>query len=1019
VSLRTKFLIAFSALGIIASWVSGWQSYTVARTALEQATSERLVAIRETKRKQLETYLRRMRDSARANAENPLVRQAMREFARTFTPQALDDYRLLRDTPYRKAMDQYDPTFRVFLERFPYSDFLMIDAQSGRIVYAAAKQPDWGQSVTDGALSQTPFAQAFLQLRSTADARVTRAVDFFAYPLVNGKPFAFFMAPIIDSGQVIGVLALEINTERINEVMTSRRSWREEGFGNTGEAYISGSDGLMRSDSRLLLEEPDQYMDMLAHKNTPLEILRRIRATGTSVLIQETRTEAEKLAFAGKDQVIRAPDYRGVPSLQASALLDVPEMRWALVAKIDESEALAPVDRLRGRVMLVALLLSVLFAGLGAVFSSSITRPILKLAGRARQFGAGDLSQRIAVEGSDEIATLAASFNQMAENLQRTTVSRNSMDRIFRSMINAMIVVSVSKPGLRSGRLIAVIRDANQAALQMLGYTTEELIGKPIGTIFPPDPSDTAWIGQLLEQEHVQAMEKSFRRQDGGFVPVLFTASLLRDSQGRLEGLMLIAQDITAWKQSEAARVRSEEQIRRQNRALSDLARSQTQRAGSLPAFINEITETASRTLDAARSSIWVLLEDGRSLRCIDLFLQSSGKHEDGATLVEAEDSAYLQALRDFRVIAAHNALNDPRTAGFASSYLEPLGISSMLDAPIRVAGVLRGVLCIEHIGPARRWSPEEQTFAGSVADLAALAMEAFERMRAQSLLEDYSRTLEQRVAERTSELREKQLQLVQSEKMAALGGLVAGVAHEINTPLGALHSNNDIVSRYVSRIRDLLNGGGTPKVKALLDEIEQLGAVNRTATGRIMTIVGSLKSFARLDRAIEDEVDLHEGLESTLTLVQHQLKDHIRVHRHYGDIPPVECYPNQINQVFMNLLVNAIQAIEGQGDIFITTSAQGSEVVVEIRDTGCGIPAEHLDRIFDPGFTTKGVKVGTGLGLSIVHRIIQDHHGRVEVHSKENEGTTFRIYLPVRRAVAAGPSSASHLTAGRSAGAE
>jgi len=183
------------------------------------------------------------------------------------------------------------------------------------------------------------------------------------------------------------------------------------------------------------------------------------------------------------------------------------------------------------------------------------------------------------------------------------------------------------------------------------------------------------------------------------------------------------------------------------------------------------------------------------------------------------------------------------------------------------------------------------------------------------------------------------------------------------------------------------------------LENIEELNAVNKTATDRIVAIVSSLRNFARLDMASLDVVDIHEGLENTLTLVHHELKNRVEVHKNYGKLPPIKCYPNQLNQVFLNLLVNASHAIKGQGKIFIKTRTRASNgtVIIEFQDTGVGIADEDLSRIFDPGFTTKGVGVGTGLGLSIVYQIIEEHKGKIEVESKVGKGTTFRLILPVK----------------------
>jgi len=244
---------------------------------------------------------------------------------------------------------------------------------------------------------------------------------------------------------------------------------------------------------------------------------------------------------------------------------------------------------------------------------------------------------------------------------------------------------------------------------------------------------------------------------------------------------------------------------------------------------------------------------------------------------------------------------------------------------------------------------------------------------------------------------REQELmsQLIQSEKMAALGLLVAGVAHEINTPMGAIHSNNDIMTRAVGKVRKLLEPAPDNEVRRLLDILGEVCRNNEIATERIMKIVGSLKNFARLDEAERKKVNIHEGIESTLSLLRHQLKNRIRIVKSFGDIPEIECYPNELNQVFMNILVNAAQAIKHRGEITVKTWREGDRVKIAISDTGVGIPPENLSKVFDPGFTTKGVGLGTGLGLSICYKIIQDHRGTIEAESSK-QGTTFTISIPL-----------------------
>ena len=277
------------------------------------------------------------------------------------------------------------------------------------------------------------------------------------------------------------------------------------------------------------------------------------------------------------------------------------------------------------------------------------------------------------------------------------------------------------------------------------------------------------------------------------------------------------------------------------------------------------------------------------------------------------------------------------------------------------------------------------------------------ERHRLAMELQKANEDLETKVKERTQELQEKQTQLVQAEKMSSLGNLVAGVAHEINTPLGALRSNNDFFARSIKKIKEIVTDENAPakmrentELLKLFESIQKLNSVSETASERIVNIVNSLRRFARLDQAAKDKVDILEGLENTLALVHHELKDRITVVKDYGPIPKINCFPNQLNQVFMNILVNASQAIEDKGTITIRTITDNRNVIIEFSDTGRGMTAETIKRIFDPGFTTKGSGVGTGLGLSIVHQIIQDHRGKIDVESEPGKGATFRLTLPI-----------------------
>jgi two-component system NtrC family sensor kinase len=287
--------------------------------------------------------------------------------------------------------------------------------------------------------------------------------------------------------------------------------------------------------------------------------------------------------------------------------------------------------------------------------------------------------------------------------------------------------------------------------------------------------------------------------------------------------------------------------------------------------------------------------------------------------------------------------------------------------------------------------------------------------------------SLEIEVERKTKEIKETQAQFMQQEKMASVGQLAAGVAHEINNPMGFISSNLNTLEGYAKDLRSLIEEyrplvsgikeamateEGRPRVSEKLDHIVALekemdidfilndipSLIKESEEGaeRIKKIVADLKDFSHPGKKDPEYADINHNLDSTLNIVWNELKYKATVKKEYGDLPQVKCYPQQLNQVFVNLLVNAAQAIEKQGEINITTRVLDGKVEITISDTGSGIPEENLSRIFDPFFTTKEVGKGTGLGLNVAYNIIKKHKGTIDVQSEVGKGTTFTIRIPV-----------------------
>ena len=287
--------------------------------------------------------------------------------------------------------------------------------------------------------------------------------------------------------------------------------------------------------------------------------------------------------------------------------------------------------------------------------------------------------------------------------------------------------------------------------------------------------------------------------------------------------------------------------------------------------------------------------------------------------------------------------------------------------------------------------------------------------------------SLEVEVGKKAQEIEKTQVLLVQQEKMASVGLLAAGVAHEINNPMGFISSNLNTLESYEKDLRSLIDQysalvsglkeeamateegrasiseklgritalGKDIDIDFILDDIPNLMKECREGCERIKKIVIDLKDFAHPGEDKLKSADINIGLDSTLNVVWNELKYKAMLTKNYGDLPMVRCYPQQLKQVFMNLLVNAAQAIEKKGAIKIATRGADGYVEIKISDTGSGIPKEHVSKIFDPFFTTKEVGEGTGLGLNVVYNIIKKHKGSIDVESEVGKGTTFTIRIP------------------------
>jgi signal transduction histidine kinase len=340
---------------------------------------------------------------------------------------------------------------------------------------------------------------------------------------------------------------------------------------------------------------------------------------------------------------------------------------------------------------------------------------------------------------------------------------------------------------------------------------------------------------------------------------------------------------------------------------------------------------------------------------------------------------------------------------------------------PLQVAGRTIGAVAVNRAETSPRYTADDLDQGQALTSLLALVM-ANHRMH----VERENRILELSTLNATMQringmLEDAQNQVIQSEKLASIGQMAAGVAHEINNPLAFALSNLGSLEAYLTKLFDLLGAyvEADPAIDApdnaalatarrlraetdfafLRSDTADLVAESRDGLLRVKRIVQDLRDFSRGGgEEVRQAIDVHDALDRTLNIVRNELKYKANIVRDYGALPEIECVPSRLNQVFLNLLVNAGQAIDGVGTITIATGVDGCEAWISVADTGCGIAPENLNRIFDPFFTTKPVGKGTGLGLSVSHSIVRKHGGRIDVDSEVGRGTRFTVRLPLAR---------------------
>ncbi|MDI9635857.1 PAS domain S-box protein [Oscillatoria amoena NRMC-F 0135] len=592
----------------------------------------------------------------------------------------------------------------------------------------------------------------------------------------------------------------------------------------------------------------------------------------------------------------------------------------------------------------------------------------------------------------------------------------------------------------------------NSSWLPTLGYTESDLLAQPfLNFVHPEDRESTLEaVAQLAEGEKVIDFENRYLCKDGTYKWLAWRTTPLPSEQL----LYAVARDITSFKGAIAKREAAEAALQESKAELEWRVSERTQalqhseaqhcKLARRESLLNRLTRAIRNSLDLD-TILQTAVEEIRSL------LQISSCTFIWYHPGEAEHLAYWDVVKEARTPDTTSLLGryDALAIGSLTQQLtakqivrvdavqevsdrtqhhffNSLGFASVLALPIETHSGAIGVVCCTHNQQNRPWDEDEVELLQMVRDTLAIAINQAELYLQTLEASKQAQAQTQQLAQTLHELQQTQTQLIQSEKMSSLGQLVAGVAHEINNPVNFIYGNLIHASEYIEDLLRLVKlyekhePTAPPEIEAyqqeidldfLLEDLPKLLDSMRLGTTRIREIVLSLRNFSRLDEAEMKGVDLHQGIESTLMILQHRLKPKgaypgIEIIKSYGDLPLVECYPGQLNQVFMNILANAIDALEERytqshyvPTLWIQTAIDESQqAIVSIRDNGPGIAPEVQQCLFDPFFTTKSIGAGTGLGLSISYQIIVEKHGgQLQCLSQPGRGAEFRVAIPLR----------------------
>ncbi len=760
---------------------------------------------------------------------------------------------------YSRVHEKYHPIIRSYLEKFGFYDIFLADINTGHIIYSVFKEVDFATSLISGPYKNTNFARAFLEAKNASDKDYVKLVDFEPYDPSYSAPASFIASPIYDENEKVGVLLFQMPVDEINRIMLSNEKWSEVGLGASGETYLVAEDYKLRTNSRFLIEDKEGYIQALKEANTPENVLDRINSLNTSILLQSCSTDAAKEALKNNSGEEIILDYRGIPVLSSYTPLAIADLKWGLLAEIDEDEAFQASFSMFNTNLFASLIIGIIVITVGFYIAKSISSPIALISEAAERVANGELDVNVKVTSKDEIGTLGKAFNSM---LEKISLQLGYLDKVP----TPIMIIDKNY----------TIQYMNKKGAEVLGKEQKKIIGQKCFDNFNTDHCNTekCACAQAMKYRTTKT-EETIANANGNKIPILYTGSPIQDSNGQVIGALEYVADITDIKERENYLNRSTKTIleamsqfangdltvkvesERKGDDIAELFTGFNNSVSNIREAISEVTEAVSATASASTQISSSAEEMAAGAQ------EQSAQASEVASAVEQMTSTILQTTKH-----ATTAAESSKRAGVLAKEGGEV-VAQTVVGMNRIAEVVRNAAqTVQELGASSDQIGEIVQVIDDIADqtnLLALnaaieAARAGEQGRGFAVVADEVRKLAERTTKATKEI---------GEMIKKIQGDTGGAVKSMNLGTEEVEKGKALADKAGVSLKEIIQGS-----VEVVDVVNQVAAASEEQSSASEQISRNIEAISSVTQESAAGVQQIARASEDLNRLTHNLQE-------------------------------------------------------------------------------------------------------------------------------------------------